>query len=101
MGKRYICKENSNRIKGLNKMKENRYYMNNIGIYGMMRKSFIIVTKVNKKTFNYQFINDWSIIDNGNKVRLGKPCSVNFRGKLSDKEYFRELENNSFELTDG
>ena len=41
-------------------MEENTFYMTiEDSIYGMIRKSFIYVTKVRNKVFFYKFVDDW------------------------------------------
>ena len=81
-------------------MEENQYYMTTAdSIYGMMRKSFIYVTKIRKKTFLYRFIDDWQFVEtypekrktSVTKLKVNKVEEGNYTGKLVDAPYFSKL----------
>ena len=75
-------------------MQENEYYITTADkIYGMMRKSFIYVTMVSKKTFYYKFIDDWQLkeVDGKTKLKINKIETPNYRGKLIDETFFKKL----------
>jgi len=81
-------------------MEENTFYMTTADhIYGMMRKSFIYVTRICKKVFFYKYINDWQIIDAGNKVKIRKIEESNYIGKLKDAEYFMKVDKNQLDIS--
>jgi len=80
-------------------MEENTYYMTTCdSIYGMMRKSFIYVTKIRQKTFVYKFINDWQIIEAGVKLKINKIETRNYIGKLDDAECFKKLDKKTLNI---
>ena len=90
-------------------MEENHFYMTTADtIYGMMRKSFIYVTKIRKKTFCYRFVNDWQFREKYNPetkssktiVKIMKVPISNFVGKLQDAEYFRKLHAEEMDLSE-
>lgn len=84
------------------KMEENQYYMTIVdSIYGMMRKSFIYVTKINPKTFNYKFINDWQLVEVNRKttLKINKLETPNYRGKLTDVGAFKKLNKSTLFLS--
>jgi hypothetical protein len=74
-------------------MSEKEYYLTTAdNIYGLMRKTLIYVTKINKKTFYYK-IADWRA---NNKTRQYRyevfvHYSQNRQGKLIDSAYFDHL----------
>lgn len=75
-------------------MEQGQYYMSEAdNIYGMMRKSFIYVTKVCRRVFFYKYIDDWQFVEvNGQtKLKLNGQGKGNFRGKLKDGYCFMKL----------
>jgi hypothetical protein len=73
----------------------NEYYSSNADrIYGMMRKTFIYITKINKKTFNYVIV-DWrarTSIESGIEMfEIYIHFPIKRRGKLEHSEYFSHI----------
>jgi len=81
-------------------VEENTFYMTLAdNTYGMMRKSFIYVTKIRKKTFIYKYIDDWQIIDAGKKLKINKIEVPNYIGKLKDTKHFKKLEKRQLDIS--
>ena len=72
-------------------MQENKYYFTNPDhIYGLMRKTLIVVISIHTKIFKYKTA-DWVCDHETKKMRINKHYERIFHGRLLDSEYFTKL----------